>query len=142
MKLKLQNVKKLTPKQKMRLIRRLKKLMILLKINHLTDQTLIVSNEPHVSNVKKAAGYVARVDADTIFMYLNPKGPEKIETLCHEMIHVKQHGLYELSFIYDLNRKYIGLMWKGKQYHSNNPNSPWEIEAYSNEKLLAKQLIA
>ena len=63
---------------------------------------------------------------------LDPK--DFIETVCHEMIHVKQWARNELK---DLKFK---RMWKGEDFtHAPYDEQPWEREAKKSEKVLAKK---
>lgn len=74
---------------------------------------------------------------------------KNIETLCHEMWHVKQMYDGHLSYCYDNDGKINGIKWKGHTYkHVHIPlkqsmmgmyhDQPWEQEAFANEKILAE----
>lgn len=64
-----------------------------------------------------------------------------IQTLAHEMVHVKQHAKNELqSGIMIATRgglkmtsKWMGEIWKPKRKEDHYYDSPWEIEAYGRE---------
>jgi hypothetical protein len=76
---------------------------------------------------------------------LNPDDADHIlQTLAHEMVHVKQFARGELR---DLMSEKDLVNWKGKRYKASNDNDkeyrnyPWEIEAYSLEKELYEAYI-
>ena len=52
---------------------------------------------------------------------------ELIETICHEMIHVKQYATGELV------EKGKKILYKNCLYESSSDSSPWEKEAYEKE---------
>jgi len=63
---------------------------------------------------------------------------DMIETVCHEMVHVKQHARNELK-----DTKFIALKkWKGEEHIAmyttldEYMNLPWEKEAYELETIL------
>ena len=58
-----------------------------------------------------------------------------VQTFCHEMVHVKQFLRKELSA--------NGMKWKGQPFSMNaNPfDEPFEIEAYTLEKVLYKKCV-
>lgn len=62
-----------------------------------------------------------------------------IETVCtvlaHEMIHAKQYALGQLK-LDETGYKWLGKMWTDTQYY----DYPWEIEAFSRERLLANKI--
>ena len=63
----------------------------------------------------------------------------KIKTLAHEMIHVKQHALNELSY---LNDECTRVKWHDKIYEKEDIKEikywdyPWELECFSKEEYL------
>ena len=142
MKIKFENTK-LTPKKKMKMLKRLRKLIVLFKLQD-SKETLIVSNVSgsHRRN-RQIGGYVERLDENTIFMFLNPKSADKLEILCHEFVHVKQYVLRELSLLYSLEtKKPCAIIWKGQVWLDNNPSCPWELEAYGAQAKLARIITA
>lgn len=79
-------------------------------------------------------------EGDRTFLIRIDAGMKKdlfIETLCHEMVHVKQYSkgeLYQLSSrpVHRWHREYIPL-------DIDYENRPWEIEAFELEEQLAKE---
>lgn len=64
-----------------------------------------------------------------------------IETICHEMIHLKQHARRELK---RYNYKEKSVLWKNKKYSIDSENYndfPWEKEAYEYEFIYAKEFL-
>lgn len=60
-----------------------------------------------------------------------------LETLAHEMVHVKQDALGEKQERFKGGYK---LLWKGKDYTKTSySKQPWEREAYRLEKKLVKE---
>ena len=60
---------------------------------------------------------------------------ELIETICHEMIHVKQYATGELV------EKGKKILYKNCLYESSSDSSPWEKEAYEKEIIFADKFI-
>lgn len=64
-----------------------------------------------------------------------------IQTLAHEMVHVKQHAKNELQSGVmvaargglKMTSKWMGEIWKPKGKEDHYYDSPWEIEAYGRE---------
>ena len=57
-----------------------------------------------------------------------------LETVCHELVHVKQYARGELK---DLARSSKCCKWKGKKVNFGNTHyydQPWEIEAHGRER--------
>ena len=57
-----------------------------------------------------------------------------LETICHEMVHVKQYARGELK---DLARSSKCCKWKGKKINFDSTHyfdQPWEIEAHGRER--------
>ena len=64
-----------------------------------------------------------------------------IETICHEMIHLKQYARKELT---KYNFKEQTVLWKNNSYSieaEEYNNSPWEIEAYEYEFIYAEKYL-
>jgi len=58
------------------------------------------------------------------------------ETLAHEMVHVKQYARGQITHGKNLKSKF----WMGQRIKSQYYDSPWEIEAYSKERVLANKI--
>lgn len=60
-------------------------------------------------------------------------------TLAHEMVHVKQRAKGQLKNHVTRTGREVTL-WLGKEYKMDYYESPWEIEAFSRERLLANKV--
>ena len=85
-------------------------------------------------------GCVSKVGPKTLMMFLDSslKNESLIETLAHEMIHVKQYGKGHIQSVHGRKTN----KWLGKHVRADYYNQPWEIEAMSKEKLLASKVYA
>jgi len=93
------------------------------------------------------AGECVHVDDKSFCITVNPLMMKVdnvchlIETLCHEMVHVKQYVRKEYVVEYNPNFKWIR-RWKGKAFLGHDYSAyPWEVEAYALEKPITKKFI-
>jgi hypothetical protein len=79
-------------------------------------------------------GYAFRENHRNYEICLNSKQSSKsmLETLFHEMVHVKQYFRGELK----VSSQWV---WKGKINRQRYENQPWEIEASSLEHVMYKK---
>jgi len=76
-----------------------------------------------------------------IILNKDSKDPyEKLNTVIHELEHVRQYKAGELDYGTNGAGKEV-VFWKGKEYDyskmaSGDPNQPWEIKPYKLEKKL------
>lgn len=61
-----------------------------------------------------------------------------IVTLAHEMVHVKQYAKGQITHGKNVKSKY----WMGRPIKADYFDTPWEIEAYSKERILANKIFA
>lgn len=61
-----------------------------------------------------------------------------IITMAHEMIHVKQYARGQITHSKNMKARY----WMGKKIKADYYNQPWELEAYSKERILANKVFA
>lgn len=61
-----------------------------------------------------------------------------IITMAHEMVHVKQYARGQITHSKSMKSKY----WMGKRVRADYYDQPWEIEAYSKERVLANKVFA
>jgi hypothetical protein len=59
-----------------------------------------------------------------------------IITIAHEMVHVKHYARGQIKHGKNLKSKF----WMGQKNKSQYYDSPWEIEAYSKERVLANKV--
>lgn len=60
-------------------------------------------------------------------------------TLAHEMVHVKQRAKGQLKNRID-NKGRVVWTWMGRDYNTDYFESPWEIEAFSRERIMANKV--
>lgn len=96
------------------------------------------------SNLKKdeeAFGFCCAHSSREFFIDLDRKLDhyDLIETLCHEMIHVKQHARKEIKKL-----KGNSVLWKNIEFDMDQDNYddfPWEKEAYEYEFIYAREYL-
>lgn len=78
----------------------------------------------------------------------NDSKDELIQTLAHEMVHVKQHAKNELVKDYatarggyHLESVWMGKVWRPKAGEDCYFDAPWEVEAYGREVGLMHQYV-
>ena len=59
-----------------------------------------------------------------------------IIALAHEMIHVKQYARGQITHGKNLTSKF----WMGKKFRGHYYDLPWEVEAFSKERVLANKV--
>ena len=104
-----------------------------------SKSTLFVFSRKNFENETGAAGMVYPYADGLITMDLDSRMSldKLIQTLAHEMVHVKQIARGQL--------KYVGkkIFWKGERVYPKKMsyyNHPWEIDAWRNEKVLASRV--
>jgi hypothetical protein len=117
---------------------------ILFAINELIPYkrklNLIVKRKANLLDVHGAYGLCYSTD-DPHYYYIDLHKDlstvDLLQTLFHEMVHVKQYAKGELIYKTDYN------IWKGRKYKDleNEWNRPWEREARKYEKLIYKKFI-
>lgn len=61
-----------------------------------------------------------------------------IITLAHEMVHVKQYARGQITHSKNKRARY----WMGKKVKAEYYDQPWEVEAFSKERVLANKVFA
>lgn len=93
-----------------------------------------------VSNFTKLTGMngaTTLLDSETIAIALDSRlSFEKLLTvLAHEMVHAKQYAKGQLK--YTIQEDKLTYYWCGVQYDTEYYDSPWELEAFGRERILA-----
>lgn len=101
--------------------------------------SLFVFSKKNFENETGAAGMVYPYAKGLITMDLDSRLSldKLIQTIAHEMVHVKQIAKGQLT--YDGKK----IFWKGKRYFPKKMSyydHPWEIDAWRNEKVLASRV--
>jgi hypothetical protein len=101
---------------------------------------LTIFVEPHLKRDHHMKGMVAKVGERDLTMFIDSAMniQDTIECLAHEMVHVKQFARGQLS--YDIKPTKTHTLWMGKRHQVDPYESPWELEAYSKEKVLANKI--
>jgi Zn-dependent peptidase ImmA (M78 family) len=84
-------------------------------------------------------GMVTKLGPNLLVMFLDSKLDVErlILTIAHEMVHVKQHARGQLK---DIAGRTQVRYWMGKKVNKTYFNQPWEIEAFSKERILANKV--
>ncbi len=80
------------------------------------------------------------LDNDMLVMMLdsNLRDQDLIETICHEMVHVKQFALGQAQIRYRGDK--ASFFWMGKRVKASYWDQPWEHDAWRREKVLASRI--
>jgi len=94
-----------------------------------------------VSGIAKADetnGAVCQIGPKDLMMFIDSRLPlhQLLITLAHEMVHVKQYAKGQLK-LKTTRRGNTFFTWLGKKYKGEYYDLPWEIEAFSRERVLA-----
>lgn len=65
---------------------------------------------------------------------------QMFQTLAHEMVHAKQHARGQLKQ-YNKRNGEVGFKWLGRRCYNEYYECPWELEAFSRERILANKII-
>lgn len=87
------------------------------------------------------AGMVMKLEDNEYLILIDRKLPlhQMIIVLAHEMVHLKQYVRGQLRPHFNRAGK-VSYTWMGRKYKNDNFESPWELEAYSRERVLANRL--
>jgi hypothetical protein len=101
---------------------------------------LIVVTDRGMAKREGNRGVVFKLAPKTIAMTIDTAlDVEKlIITLAHEMVHVKQYAKGQITHGKNVKLKY----WMGKPIKADYFDTPWEMEAYSKERILANKIFA
>ena len=100
--------------------------------------SLIVIPERGMSGRDGIRGSVFKLAPTVIGMNIDTAlDPERlIIALAHEMIHVKQYARGQITHGKNLTSKF----WMGKKFRGHYYDLPWEVEAFSKERVLANKI--
>lgn len=99
---------------------------------------LFIDFERGMSKIEGTRGAVSKIGPNALFMILDPglDIERLIVTVSHEMVHVKQYARGHMKTFLGKKTKY----WMGKKIKAKYYDQPWEIEAFSKERILANKL--
>lgn len=88
-----------------------------------------------------ARGTVLQVGERDLLMVLDRrlKPIQLVQTVAHEMIHVKQFCRGQLSQHVDRKGE-LYFKWMGRRYNKDYYDRPWELDAFRNERILANHV--
>lgn len=80
------------------------------------------------------------VNPNNLIMYIDSRLDFDLltTTLAHEMIHVKQYARGQIRVHVRGNK--VTHTWFGKRFRGNYYDSPWELDAFRNERILANKI--
>ena len=100
--------------------------------------SLIVVPERGMSGRDGIRGSVFKLGPSVIGMSIDTALDTErlIIALAHEMIHVKQYARGQITHGKNLTSKF----WMGKKFRGHYYDLPWEVEAFSKERVLANKV--
>lgn len=110
-----------------------------LKLERSTYRLDIIT-DPGMSTKDGIRGVVHKMGPKYLVMIIDSKLDYErlLVTLSHEMVHVKQYAKGQVKASRSCKTHY----WMGKQVRKGYYEQPWEIEAYSKERVLANKMFA
>ena len=102
--------------------------------------TLLIMTERGMARREGMRGAVHKVGPKFLTMIIDSglEFERLIITLAHEMVHVKQYARGQIKPSRSCKTHY----WMGQHIRKNYYDQPWEIEAYSKERVLANKIFA
>lgn len=105
-----------------------------------SQYTLMVFTDRGMSRRDGMRGCVYKLGPRVIGMILDSALDMErlLITIAHEMVHVKQYARGQVKDSKNRKARY----WLGKKVKAEYFDQPWEIEAYSKERVLANKIFA
>ena len=102
--------------------------------------TLLIMTEKGMARREGMRGAVHKVGPKFITMIIDSglEFERLIITLAHEMVHVKQYARGQIKPSRSCKTHY----WMGQHIRKSYYDQPWEIEAYTKERVLANKIFA
>lgn len=102
--------------------------------------TLLIMTDKGMAKRDGCRGVVSKIGPKCISMIIdNGLDLERfIITLAHEMVHVKQYAKGQVKASKSCKTHY----WMGKHIRKSYYEQPWEVEAFTKERVLANKLFA
>ncbi len=103
--------------------------------------TLTIGTISGLAKADKMNGAVVLLENKHLLLTLDSRlSLEKLfQTLAHEMVHVKQYAKGQLKVVYPARGESY-FTWFGKRHKKHYYDSPWELEAFSRERILANKV--
>lgn len=101
---------------------------------------LVIMNVPGLAKNEKIAGMVTIIGDKSLVLVVDSRlsVDNLIESLAHEMVHVKQIVRGHLKQVTKRGRSHF--LWLGKRYNVDYFDTPWELEAYGRQAILANKI--
>ncbi len=111
-----------------------------LKITN-SKQILTISNISGFSRATGWRGAVVKLDDSTISMAIDSRLTDEnlFSTLAHEMVHVKQYAKGQLKTVSRRDGT-KSFKWLGRRVNKDYFDCPWELEAFSRERVLSNKI--
>jgi hypothetical protein len=102
---------------------------------------LTIGTVSGLAKADKINGAVVFLGEKTLFMTLDSRLSieQLIQTMAHEMVHVKQYAKGQLKVVNPL-RGDPYFTWMGKKCKKHYFECPWELEAFGRERILANRV--
>lgn len=102
---------------------------------------LTIHTIPGLAKDGKMNGCLSKIADNELMMLLDSRlGLEQMFlTIAHEMVHAKQHAKGQLKICQRRNGSFYW-KWLGRRYNTEYFDCPWEIEAFSRERLLTNKI--
>lgn len=102
--------------------------------------TLLIMTERGMASKEGMRGVVHKTGPKFLTMIIDSAldFERLIITLAHEMVHVKQYARGQVKASRSMKTHY----WMGRHSRKSYYEQPWEIEAYSKERILANKIFA
>jgi hypothetical protein len=112
-----------------------------LKIDN-SRYNLIIYTVPGMAKNSGMNGAISKTGDRELLMALDSRLSleQMCTTIAHEMVHAKQHAKGQLK-LYTKRNGEVGFKWLGRKYYTDYFDWPWEIEAFSRERILTNKII-
>lgn len=103
---------------------------------------VVIYSVPNLLKEEGINGFVYPHGDKEIFLGLESRlsAPDICLTLAHEMVHVKQYAKGQLKQRPKRSGK-VEHIWMGKVNKESYYDCPWELEAFSRERVLANEIV-
>jgi hypothetical protein len=100
---------------------------------------LEVRTKYNMSVTDDCRGHVTKLGPQYLIMFVDSKldFERLILTLAHEMVHVKQYAKGQVK---NITGRTQTRYWMGKKVRKSYYDQPWELEAFSKERILANKI--
>lgn len=103
--------------------------------------SLIIQTVTGLAKDSGMNGAITKLGDRTLYMMLDSRlrDEQMFLTLAHEMVHAKQHAKGQLKVFQKRNGDPY-FKWLGRKFTTEYFDCPWELEAFSRERILANKI--